>query len=151
MITLKRTDSSNPDFVELVALLDAELKIRDGEDNAFYAQYNGISDLKQVVVAYKDGHAVSCGAIKAYDEESMEVKRMYTREETRRQGIAHQVLAELEKWTSELGYKSCILETGLRNPEAIKLYESNNYKVIPNFGQYQGVANSCCFLKSVNS
>ncbi len=151
MITLKRTDSSNPDFVELVRLLDAELKERDGEANAFYAQYNGIANLKQVIVAYKDGQPVSCGAIKAFNEASMEVKRMYTRNESRRQGIAHQVLAALEKWTAELGYKSCILETGLRNPEAIKLYESNNYNVIPNYGQYKGVANSCCFLKSVNS
>ncbi len=43
-----RTDSSNTDFITLVALLDIDLAARDGEENTFYAQFNGISVLDTV-------------------------------------------------------------------------------------------------------
>lgn len=64
MLKLKRTDSENPDFIELVRLLDAELEIRDGKEHSFYAQYNKIDSIKYVVVAYENDKLVSCGAIK---------------------------------------------------------------------------------------
>jgi len=41
------------------------------------------------------------------------------------------------------------LETGLRQPEAIALYNKSGYSVIPNYGQYAGKYNSLCFEKSV--
>ena len=61
--------------------------------------------------------------------------------------MASGVLAELEQWARELGMERCILETGLRQPEAIALYERNGYEPIPNYGPYAGVANSRCFAK----
>jgi GNAT superfamily N-acetyltransferase len=79
----------------------------------------------------------------------MEVKRMYTLPEYRGKGIASIVLAELEKWAAELGYQKTVLETGKRQPEAIALYEKNNYRQIPNYGQYAGVENSVCFEKEL--
>jgi hypothetical protein len=57
------------------------------------------------------------------------------------------VLRELETWAGELHYTSCLLETGLKQPEAIRLYEKNGYALIPNYGQYAGVDNSVCFEK----
>jgi hypothetical protein len=42
-----------------------------------------------------------------------------------------------------------VLETGKRQPEAIELYKKNNYKIIPNFGQYVNVENSVCFEKKL--
>lgn len=147
MIKLIRTDSSNKDFVELVYLLDKVLKIRDGDDHSFYAQYNKIDKIKNVVVAYIDDVAVGCGAIKEYEPGTMEIKRMFVKDEYRSKGIATLVLLELEKWTQELGYSKCILETGVKQPEAIRLYTKNNYSVIPNYGQYAGVDNSVCMEK----
>lgn len=149
MITLNRTDSENPDFIELVRHLDADLAERDGQEHSFYAQFNKIARIKYVIVAYENGQPVSCGAIKEYESNIMEVKRMYTRPEWRGKGIASQVLIELEKWAAELSYKKCILETGKKQPEAIRLYEKNGYKLIPNYGQYAGVDNSVCFEKSI--
>ena len=75
---LKRCDNFNLDFQTLVAELDAELAIRDGEDHAFYHQYNGIDHLNNVVVAYENGHALACGAFKKRSETRVEVKRMFT-------------------------------------------------------------------------
>ena len=34
MINITRTDSDNPDFIELVKHLDADLAIRDGADHS---------------------------------------------------------------------------------------------------------------------
>ncbi len=147
MIKLIRTDSSNPNFVELVKLLDKELQIRDGADHSFYAQFNKIDKIKNVVVAYIDDIAVGCGAIKEYEPGTIEIKRMFVKDKYRSKGIATFVLLELEKWTRELGCSKCILETGVKQPEAIRLYTKNNYSIIPNYGQYAGVDNSVCMEK----
>ena len=149
MINLKRTDSGNPDFIELVRLLDADLAKRDGDDHSFYAHFNRIDKIKFVVVAFNDEYPVSCGAIKEFAPSIMEVKRMYTLPAHRGKGIAGLVLGELERWAAELFYQKCVLETGKRQPEAIALYKKSRYKLIPNYGQYQGVENSVCFEKEV--
>jgi len=152
MITLRllRTDSSDPDFIELVRHLDADLAQRDGEDHSFYAQFNKIDRIKHAIVAYEDDRPVGCGAIKEYAPGTMEVKRMYTAPENRGKGIASKVLSELELWASELSYAKCILETGKKQPEAIALYKKRGYQVIPNYGQYEDVEDSVCFEKSLS-
>lgn len=142
-----RTDSTNPDFRRLVVLLDQDLRIRDGEEHAFYAAFNKIDTLAHVVVAYRDQVAVGCGAIKKYSEQVVEIKRMFVLPEYRGQGIAGVVLAELEAWASELEFSESILETGKKQPEAIRLYQKSGYTIIPNFGQYHGVDNSVCMKK----
>src|SRR3954471_6676951 len=147
MITTIRTDASHADFIALVKALDADLANRDGSDHSFYNTFNKIDAIKYAVVAYENDTPVSCGAIKEYTPGTMEVKRMYTVPEHRGKGIAAVVLKELELWAKELGYKTCILETGKRQPEAIRLYQKNGYTSIPNYGQYAGVDNSVCFEK----
>ncbi len=149
-MTLKRTTSANPDFINLVQQLDALLAQLDGEEHSFYAQYNKIDLLKQAVVAYDNDVAVGCGAIKEYEPGVMEVKRMYTLPESRGKGVASAILKELENWSAELGYQKCLLETGVRQPEAIALYKKCGYQGIPNYGQYAGVENSVCFEKVLN-
>ena len=147
MLTLLRTDSSNDDYQKLVNELDKDLAIRDGDDHAFFAQYNKRDDIKHVIVAYEDKVPVGSGAIKHYDKEVVEVKRMYVPPAHRDKGIATVVLKELEQWAKELNYSKCILETGKKMPEAISLYKKNNYIVISNYGQYAGVDASVCFEK----
>ena len=150
MITLVRTNSDNSDFINLVKLLDADLAKRDGDDHAFYAQFNKTNKLKHTVVAYENEAAVGCGALREFALDSMEVKRMYTAPEARGKGIATRILNELEMWAGELGYKKTVLETGKRQPEAIELYTKNNYNRIPNYGQYADKENSVCFEKELN-
>ena len=149
MIKCIRTDSGNEDFRKLVDELDADLRIRDGEDHAFFAQFNKLNTIKQVVVAYDNESPVGCGAIKAYSPDTMEVKRMYVPPERRGQGIASTILKELERWTVESDCTKCRLETGVKQPEAIGLYKKNGYKIIPNFGQYENVETSVCFEKKL--
>jgi GNAT superfamily N-acetyltransferase len=149
MIKLIRTDSENKDFIDLVELLDAELAELDGDEHVFYAQLNKTDKIKQVVVAYENDKPISCGAIREYSPTITEVKRMYTVPEGRGKGIATKVLIELEKWAAELSYQKCILETGWRQPDAIRLYEKNGYNRISNYGKYAGMENSVCFEKEI--
>ncbi len=147
MIITKRTDSGDKDFRELVNALDKDLSIRDGEEHSFYAQFNKIDMIRYAVVAYDDNEPIGCGAVKEYSADTMEIKRMYVPPARRGQGIASMVLTELENWCREMNYTRCLLETGKKQPEAIALYTKNNYRVIPNFGQYKNVENSVCFEK----
>jgi len=149
MPELFRTDSDNNDFKALVKLLDADLAIRDGADHAFYAQYNHIDKIKNAVVAFIDKKAVACGAFKKYSDSTVEIKRMYVVGNLRGQGIAQKVLTELEKWARELNFSSCILETGKKQPEAIKFYQKAGYTTIKNYGQYENIENSICMKKKI--
>ena len=151
MIKIVRTDSSNEDFIALLRGLDAELAERDGSEHSYYVQFNKIDDIKHVLIAYDDGRPVSCGAIRPLGPGQMEVKRMFTVPHSRGYGIGATILDELESWAAELGASSCILETGKRQPEAIRLYERSGYTVIPNYDQYIGMENSVCFEKVLSS
>ncbi|MGJ8549604.1 GNAT family N-acetyltransferase [Winogradskyella wichelsiae] len=144
---LIRTNSENKDFINLVKLLDFDLAERDGNEHTFFAKYNKIDDIKYVVIAYQKEKAIGCGAIKAFDKNTMEIKRMYTSFNHRGKGIASRILSELENWTTELYCDKCILETGIKQPEAIGLYLKNGYLLIPNYGQYIEIKNSKCFKK----
>jgi putative acetyltransferase len=148
MIKLIRTDSANTDFQNLIVLLDQDLQIRDGDEHTFYAQFNKVDKINNVIVAYSDEKPVGCGAFKNYSAETVEIKRMFVKLENRGQKIAKQILDELESWANELGYSTFILETGIKQPEAIRLYGREGYEIIPNYGQYEGVENSVCMQKS---
>ena len=147
MIDILRTTSENADFQDLVKQLDYELSAIDGDEHPFYDQFNKTHNIKHVVIAYKNKTPVSCGAIKEFDANSMEIKRMFTISTYRGKGIATRVLQELEKWAMEMDFKKCILETGIRQPDAIRLYNKNGYKSITNYGQYENIKNSRCFEK----
>lgn len=149
MFTTIRTNSAHPGFRMLVGLLDAELSVRNGENDAFFSAFNKIDMIDHAVVALQDDEPVACGAIKPYDDGSAEVKRMYVKTGLRGKGIASIVLKELETWAAELGFTACILETGTFMPDAVALYKKNGYAVIPNYGQYAGVEISVCMKKTI--
>ena len=144
-----RTNASHKDFIELVRLLDADLAERDGDEHAFYHQFNSITDFKYALLVYKDDIPIGCGAIKQFETRSVEIKRMYTLPKYRGKGYATKILHELEAWAKELGFEKCVLETGKRQPEAIRLYAKNGYLQTANYGQYIGIENSVCFEKKL--
>ena len=100
-----------------------------------------------LVVAYADGNPVGCGALRPYQADIAEVKRMYTVPAWRGRGVAAAVLAELERQARTFGYPIMRLETGDRQPGAIRLYERSGYRHIPTFGPYVAWSDSVCFEK----
>ncbi|MDC8005391.1 GNAT family N-acetyltransferase [Aureisphaera galaxeae] len=146
---LERTNSTHPDFVQLVAELDAFLTVKDGDMHDYYDQFNSIENLNHVIVLYEDDQAAACGAMKPFDKDSVEIKRMYTLPSQRGKGFGRKVLQELEVWAQELGYTHLILETGASFEAAIALYQKYGFSPIPNYGQYIGVETSRCFKKPI--
>ena len=146
-----RTDTGAHDFLELVEMLDKELSERDGEEHEFFAQFNQLGKKDFAVVAYIDKFPAGCGALRSYGDDTFEVKRMFVRDEFRNRKIGAAILKSLEERMSELGGRYCILETGIRQPEAIRLYKREGYDVIPNFGQYTEVETSVCMKKDLGN
>ena len=149
MTTFYRTLSDNADFQNLVALLDEDLKTRDGDEHSFYAQFNKIENIRNAIVCYVDNKPMGCGAFKEYDQKKVEIKRMFVLPGYRGRGIGRNILKELELWASELNYPECILETGKKQPEAIRLYQKTGYAIIKNYGQYENDENSVCMTKAI--
>lgn len=149
MLIIKRTTSDNADFGKLVVELDAYLKIIDGDDHAFYAQFNKSDSLKYALICYEDKKAIGIGAYKEFEPNVAEIKRMYTLPKYRGKGIASMILQELELWAKEEGFTSSILETGFMQIDAIGLYKKLGYEITENFGQYIGVENSVCMRKII--
>lgn len=146
---IERTNAQNSVFKKLVNDLDRGLVITDGDDHAFYDQYNQLDDIKYALILFYHEEPIGCGAIKQYDEHSYELKRMYVAESHRGCGYAGIMLANLEGWIKDLGVQRCILETGIRQTAAIRLYEKSGYIRIDNYAQYAGVKDSVCFEKNL--
>lgn len=149
MVNIVRTTANDPNFVQLVSKLDAYLAVIDGEDHSFYHQFNTLTELKHVVVAYDNDIALGCGTFKIVDKDTVEIKRMYVETSARGKKVASKIVEALEAWAKEENYSMCILETGARMPDAVALYTKNGYKRIPNYGPYIDMKNSKCYKKSI--
>jgi len=149
MFHLVRESRDSNALQALVRLLDADLNERYGVVQAQYDQFNSLANVEAAVVALDGDLAVGCGCFKRFDADTAEIKRMFVRPEYRGTGVAKMLLDELETWASEAGYSRAILETGIKNPEAIRFYTKSGYLRIDNFRQYAGMVNSLCMAKTL--
>lgn len=149
MFSIKRTDSDHPGFALLVRELDKDLNERYGLAQAEYAPLNKVDANKNVVVVYFGDEPAGCGCFKQFDENSVEMKRVFVDTKYRNKGVASLVMGELENWAKEEGYSRAVLETGTRQHEAIKLYEKLGYEVIDNFPPYDTMDYSVCYCKQL--
>ena len=131
--------------------MDRELWERYEEVQAQYAKHNIVENIKTAVVLYADSIPVGSGCFKRFDDQSIEIKRMFVTEQSRGKGFSKRILEELENWGAELGYKRAVLETGLKQPEAIALYQGFGYSRIPNYQPYVGLPQSVCFKKELTA
>jgi GNAT superfamily N-acetyltransferase len=148
-LMINAVDVRSADAELLVARLDAELDRRNGTVVTEFVAANRLADHATFLVGYVAGRPVACGAFRPMDAGAAEVKRMYVEPEFRGRGIARRVLAELEERARRDGFSRTRLETGIYQPEAIRLYESAGYHRIDNYGVYAGCADSVCFEKSL--
>jgi ribosomal protein S18 acetylase RimI-like enzyme len=99
------------------------------------------------MVAYIDGNAVACGALRPLADGAAEVRRMYVSRHARRQGVARSMMEALEHRAREAGYLWLRLETGHKQAPAIALYASMGFRRIAAFGPYVEDPTSVCFEK----
>ncbi|NJM25113.1 MAG: GNAT family N-acetyltransferase [Bacteroidia bacterium] len=150
MHSLRRTGIQDPDFLQLVGLLDQDLLDRYQELQAFFTPFNKLSE-GFVVLVYVNSVAVACGCLRPMKEWPLtgEIKRMYTRPAMRGRGFAAAVVRELEQWAAEAGLERIVLETGDRQPEAIHVYRKLGYAQIENYGPYKESPYSFCMAKNL--
>ena len=150
MITIKRTNSEDEQFQEMVYLLDLDLHARYPTEQQEFVKFNKITGIDTAVLALVDGEPVGCGCLRPYDSQTIELKRMYVKPAHRGKGIAPAILRELELWAAGLGFQTIILETGrVGQPEAVGLYTKFGYKEIPNYPPYEHMPQSICMQKTL--
>ncbi|WP_225846052.1 GNAT family N-acetyltransferase [Streptomyces sp. HPF1205] len=157
---IRKTRYDHPDAVRLNELVQLE-----------YVQRYGGGDLTHMAAAHfeppqglyllvydTDGTPVASGGWRAQDaspegfeDGDAEIKRMFVVPEARGRGLARRLLAELEASASAAGRTRMILETGLKQPEAIALYESSGYTPIRKFGYYRDDELSVCLGKALSA
>lgn len=147
-MNMRLVSDVSPDFLFLSSRLDAELEerypglVEDGP--------SPVQRFLAVVVEYRGDVPVGCGALRALEPGVAEIKRMFVMPEGRRMGASRRMLEALEMRARELGFSAVRLGTGLRQPEAIALYESSGYRPIPLFGEYEGAALCVCYEKTLD-
>jgi putative acetyltransferase len=149
LIKFIRTTSENADFRNLINSLDEDLYQRNGEAQLQYRQYNQVDSIGHVVVIYAEDKPVGCGCYKRFDDQTVEMKRMFVLPEMRGRQLAARMLQELETWAIEEGNTRAVLETGHRQVEAVRLYTVAGYSLIENYGQYVGMEDSICYRKEL--
>jgi len=100
-------------------------------------------------VAYRGARPVGCGGLRRHDEHAGEVKRMYVDPDERRHGVGRAVLRAVESEARRIGYAKLVLETGVLQPEAIALYESEGYVAVEPWSVYRESETSRCFAKAL--
>ncbi|HVE28040.1 MAG TPA: GNAT family N-acetyltransferase [Sporichthya sp.] len=95
------------------------------------------------------GDPVACGGWRIVEPGLAELKRMYVASGFRGRGLSRILLAALEDSARDAGVTRLRLETGHRQPEAIRLYETSGYTRIDKFGVYRHDPGSTCFGKTL--
>jgi GNAT superfamily N-acetyltransferase len=148
-IKIIKTTSKNPDFIKLIKALDESLWDTYPELKADYWGNNIIEFNPNVVVVYHNEKAVACSCFKEYDQNSIEIKRMFVDSAMRGKGIAQQMLLALELWASDLKYTISVLETLYKQTAAIQMYQKVGYVITDNYKPYVGLPSSICMRKQI--
>ncbi|MEC3997913.1 GNAT family N-acetyltransferase [Actinacidiphila sp. DG2A-62] len=158
-VEIRKTRFDAPDAMKLNDLVQAEYAERYGDgdltvmDAAHFEPPRGL----YLLVYDTDGTPVASGGWRAQDaspegflDGDAEIKRMFVMREARGRGLARALLAELEASATAAGRTRMVLETGLKQPEAIALYESSGYTPVPKFGYYRHDELSVCMGKPLS-
>jgi GNAT superfamily N-acetyltransferase len=152
-LEIRRSDLTAPDAVRLIAALNAELMALFPEAGAthFALAAEQVADGDGAfLIAYVDGTAIGCGAIRRIDRSTVEMKRMFVEKPHRGRGIGRALVTSLEDEARRLGASRIVLETGSRLPAAMALYRRMGYSAIPLFGEYlASPETSRCFGKTL--
>lgn len=148
MIDIKITPLNDAELLELIRRLDEELWQLYGDVEEKYAPFNRLPSNAIAVILYLDSAAVGCGALRPMEEVGVgELKRMYVLPTFRNRGVGAQIVSALERVAAAIGMGIIRLETGVLQPEAIRLYEKCGYERIDSYGPYANMTESICLEK----
>lgn len=153
-IDFKDSDGENPDFIMLCSKMESthdeitksKTQRNHTDQNDLYEVRDSIHD---VIIAYKDGLPVACGAYRMYDEEHAELKCIFTEPSNRNMGLGSELLRRLEAKAKINGYKWCVLDAGISSEAARHIFKKAGYQVIPGNGQYIDMPNYICMERKI--
>lgn len=131
-------DASQPPASDLVAAMVEEMVPLYGRIDVPGAPTASATDFSPpggiFVVGYDDdGTPVCGGGVKRLDDEACEIKRMYVVPAARGRRLGLELLFALEDAARSLGYRIVRLDTGAKQPHAIRMYRENGYRDVGNF------------------
>ncbi|MET7473489.1 GNAT family N-acetyltransferase [Streptomyces sp. NPDC005648] len=158
-MNMRRVPFDHPDAVKLNDEVQAEYHVRYGDggdatalDPTDFEPPNGV----YLIVYDENDSPVATGGWRARDlnaegnlDGDAELKRMFVVTAARGRGLARRVLAALEEDARAAGRARMVLETGIKQPEAIALYTSSGYEPCAKFGHYRHYEDSRCFAKAL--
>jgi putative acetyltransferase len=137
-IQISRERPDHPDARILIEELSAYLQpLSPPESQHGYSIEELLAHQVDFYVLRLTGELAGCGGVEFFGDEYAEVKRLYVRPQFRGQGNGKRILAQLESATAERGVPLLRLETGSMMADAIALYESQGYRRIRPFGDYE--------------
>jgi GNAT superfamily N-acetyltransferase len=154
-IEFRREEIFAPVAKQLIGALNAELDDRYPEEGAnhFDLAAEEVADGRGAfLVAFLDDEPIGCGAVRRISPTVCEIKRMYVAPSARGRGVGRRILNELESIARRLGASHLVLETGVRQPEALALYTRAGFATIPLFGSYADTPHpelSVCMAKDL--
>ncbi|WP_240941143.1 GNAT family N-acetyltransferase [Paenibacillus sp. HB172176] len=147
-INIMVVPASDAGLRRLIAELDSYLSGLYPADEIFAVDLEAAETREMIfAVAYTDGKAVGCGAIRRLDEAAAELKRFYVLPECRRSGIAGELCRFLEKRCREQGIAVLRLETGAPQYESLGFYRKQGFYGIDRYGEYVHCESSLCMEK----
>lgn len=133
-LEIRIEDPNSPTAIACVTAYFAELARRfEGGFDPGKPGYSNPKDAGRFYVAWIDGAAVGCGAVKTVGPRTYEIKRMWVAPEARGRGIARRLLAALEAEAIRRGARRIVLDTNSVLVEAQALYRASGYRPTARF------------------
>ncbi|MFW5389172.1 GNAT family N-acetyltransferase [Yersinia sp. 2542 StPb PI] len=151
-IEICQTDLFNPDLIALIAQLDAyQEALYPAESNHTESIASMAQKKTFVYIATRQGRALGCAILFQPESTYPEIKRVFVIPDCRGHGIASMLVTALLEKSISLNLKYVYLETGIHQPEAVKLYQRLGFEFTSEFGCYQYDPLSFYMVKTVAS
>ncbi len=147
VITVLDVDPGDERLVPLIAALRAELDALYPEEITF--DHPTVTGTAHYLLALADGQVAGCCALQPRASGEAELKRMYVVPALRGNGIAGTLMTDVHRVAVERGWSRLTLETGVRQPDAITVYERAGFTPIPNYPPYDQWDLSVCYAKAL--
>jgi putative acetyltransferase len=136
--TTTQERSDTPEATGLIAELDTYLHtLYPPESRHGLSVADLLHDTVTFFVSRCDGVPAGCVAVKVFDSTYPEVKPIDVRPAYRGLGLGRLILNHIQVFVREQGLPVLHLETGIHQPEAIRLFERSGFRRIPPFGSYR--------------
>ena len=151
-LTLREEPYDGPVAQSLIDAVQQEYVVRyGGPDTAPVDPAEFAPPAGRFLVGYVGAEAVASCGLRRVGTDVVEIKRMYVAPEWRGRGLSRQMLARLEQIAASLGADRIVLETGLQQPEAMRLYETSGYERIEGYGHYKCTERSVSYGKRISA